>query len=112
MKVLITGANGQLGRELVRQGRHADYEVHGLNRQQLDITRKDKIEQILARMSPSVVINAAAYTQVDRAENESALAYAAKLAPKLGQDETILICLSGRGDKDAEEVGRFLKEKS
>ena len=77
MKVLITGANGQLGRELVRQGQHADYEVHGLNRQQLDITRKDKIEQILARMSPSVVINAAAYTQVDRAENESDLAYAA-----------------------------------
>ena len=63
MKVLITGANGQLGRELVRQGRHVDFEVHGLNRQQLDITRKDKIEQILARMSPSVVINAAAYTR-------------------------------------------------
>lgn len=77
MKVLITGANGQLGRELVRQGQRVDFEVRGLSRQQLDITNKNQIQQILAHISPSLVINAAAYTQVDRAENESDLAYAA-----------------------------------
>jgi dTDP-4-dehydrorhamnose reductase len=77
MRVLITGADGQLGRELIRQGQRIDFEVHGLSRQQLDITKKNQIQQILGRISPSLVINAAAYTQVDRAENESDLAYAA-----------------------------------
>ena len=76
MKVLITGANGQLGRELVRLAERVDFEVHSFNRQQLDITNKNQIEQIFSRISPSLVINAAAYTQVDRAENESDLAYA------------------------------------
>jgi dTDP-4-dehydrorhamnose reductase len=76
MKVLITGANGQLGRELVRLGQHVDFEVHGLNRQQLDITNKSQIQQIFTRISPALVINAAAYTNVDRAENESDLAFA------------------------------------
>jgi len=76
MKVLITGANGQLGRELVRLGQRFEFEVHSFSRQQLDITNKNQIEQIFSRISPSLVINAAAYTQVDRAENESDLAYA------------------------------------
>jgi dTDP-4-dehydrorhamnose reductase len=76
MKVLITGADGQLGRELVRLGRRLDFEVYGLNRQQLDITNENQILQIFKRISPSVVINSAAYTHVDRAENETDLAYA------------------------------------
>lgn len=76
MKVLITGANGQLGRELVRLGRRLDFEIYGLNRQQLDITNQNQILQIFEHISPSVVINSAAYTHVDRAENESDLAYA------------------------------------
>ena len=76
MKVLITGANGQLGRELVRLGQRFEFEVHSFSRQQLDITNKNQIEQIFSRISPSLVINAAAYTQVDRAESESDLAYA------------------------------------
>ena len=76
MKVLITGADGQLGRELVRLGWSVDFEVLGLNRQDLDITNKNQIQQVLARISPSIVVNAAAYTHVDRAENESDLAYA------------------------------------
>ncbi len=76
MNVLITGANGQLGRELVRLGQTVDFEVYPFDRQQLDITDKNRLNRVLERISPSVVINAAAYTHVDRAENESDLAYA------------------------------------
>ena len=76
MKVLITGANGQLGRELFRLAKRVDFEVHGFSHQQLDITNKNQIEQIFSNVSPSLVINTAAYTLVDRAENESDLAYA------------------------------------
>jgi dTDP-4-dehydrorhamnose reductase len=76
MKVLITGANGQLGRELVRQGHEFNYKIQSLSHQQLDITHKDQLHQMMTRVSPSLVINAAAYTNVDQAENESDIAYA------------------------------------
>ena len=76
MKVFITGANGQLGRELVRQGRAAHYDIQSFNHQQLDITDEKRLRRLLKRVSPTLVINAAAYTNVDKAENESDMAYA------------------------------------
>ncbi len=76
MKVLITGANGQLGQELTRQAQDFDIKVTAFNRQQFDISNKNDIQQVLSPLCPSVLINAAAYTQVDRAEDESDRAYA------------------------------------
>ena len=70
MNVVITGANGQLGRELVRQVKSADFDMQPFDRQHLDITDENRIKQVLAGRSPAVVINAAAYTNVDRAEDE------------------------------------------
>lgn len=76
MKILLTGAGGQLGKEI------ACYEpfvmLHGLialNRQQLDILHPDQIAAALKTHQPDVVINAAAYTQVDKAETEAELAH-------------------------------------
>lgn len=67
-KVLVTGANGQLGRELVE---HAPpVELLALNRDALDITDANTTMERIAALSPDVVINAAAYTAVDRAEEE------------------------------------------
>ncbi|MGD8992668.1 MAG: dTDP-4-dehydrorhamnose reductase [Desulfobacterales bacterium] len=77
MKVVITGANGQLGRELVHQAKSADVELHSFDRQHLDITDEKRIKQVLAGLSPAVVMNAAAYTDVDRAEDEPDRASAA-----------------------------------
>ncbi|MGD2185599.1 MAG: dTDP-4-dehydrorhamnose reductase [Desulfobacterales bacterium] len=76
MNVLITGANGQLGRELVRHGHAFNIKIQSFSHQELDITNEERLHQLMTRVSPSVVINAAAYTNVDRAENESDMAYA------------------------------------
>ncbi len=71
MKVLVTGAGGQVGRELRRAG-----EVIGLTRADLDVTDRGAVRRALETHAPSVVINAAAYTAVDRAEAEPDLAFA------------------------------------
>ena len=76
MNVLITGASGQLGRELIRQGFKFDYIIQGLSHQELDITNEDQLKALLANARPSIIINAAGYTDVDQAENESEIAYA------------------------------------
>jgi len=82
MRMLITGANGQLGRELLRQGRAFNIELHAFKRQELDITQPDQVNTILAKTSPSLVVNAAAYTNVDKAETEADLAFEVnKIAP-------------------------------
>ncbi|MGY6210918.1 dTDP-4-dehydrorhamnose reductase [Cytobacillus firmus] len=69
MKIIITGGEGQLGRELVRQlsGR---YQVYGLGKSQLDITRKDEVDNIVSLINPNVIIHTAAYTAVDQCETQ------------------------------------------
>lgn len=81
MRILITGAAGQLGRALVeRLGVH---EVVALTRAELDITCLDAVRAALAAHAPAVVINAAAYNDVDGAESAPAAAYAANaLGPR------------------------------
>jgi len=82
MRMLITGANGQLGRELVRQGRALNIALHAFKRQELDITQPNQVNTIVAKASPSFVVNAAGYTNVDKAEAEADLAFEVnKIAP-------------------------------
>ncbi|MEM1041204.1 MAG: dTDP-4-dehydrorhamnose reductase [Bacteroidota bacterium] len=73
MTVLVTGAGGQLGRELVRAGGDR---VIGLTRARLDITDREAVRQAMEMHAPTVVLNAAAYTAVDRAESEPEAAFA------------------------------------
>jgi len=67
MNIVITGANGQLGRTL--QAALAQQALIPLNRTDLDISSLNLAEQ-LHTLQPAVVINAAAYTAVDKAESE------------------------------------------
>lgn len=75
MRVLITGAAGQLGQALLVAA-PVYAQVLGLNRQQLDITQSASIKQYIADFLPDIVINAAAYTNVDQAELQPKLAFA------------------------------------
>lgn len=66
MRVLVTGANGQLGRELL--DRAGDREVVGRTSAQLDVTDADAVRRTLGEVAPDVVVNAAAMTAVDDCE--------------------------------------------
>lgn len=70
MRILVTGADGQLGQELLQQGRKSEFELVATDLSELDITAADDVSKFIVRFRPFLVINAAAYTQVDKAEAE------------------------------------------
>lgn len=74
-KILLTGVTGQVGRELSKTIISLG-EVIGLTRQDLDLTKPESIEEAIAKLKPDIIINAAAYTAVDKAETEPELAKA------------------------------------
>jgi dTDP-4-dehydrorhamnose reductase len=74
-RAIVFGCAGQLGVELVREFRQRGYETVGWERGQVDITNAAAVENAIARFSPEVVLNAAAYNQVDVAESEPAAAF-------------------------------------
>ncbi|MFM2641225.1 dTDP-4-dehydrorhamnose reductase [Vibrio chagasii] len=77
MRVLITGCNGQVGSCLTKQLAHGNNtEVLALDREHLDITNQDAVNTVITEFQPSVIINAAAHTAVDKAEEEVDLSYA------------------------------------
>lgn len=75
MKVVITGAEGQLGRCLQDRFSGTTHQVFPLSRQDLDITDPEAVMERLAVLEPDVIINAAAYTAVDKAESDSESAW-------------------------------------
>ena len=74
MKLLVTGAGGQLATELVR--RAGAHQVIALARTALDITDATAVSRAVENIAPDAVVNAAAYTAVDRAESEAEIAFA------------------------------------
>ncbi|MWN91028.1 dTDP-4-dehydrorhamnose reductase [Gilliamella sp. Pra-s65] len=82
MKVLLTGANGQLGK-CFKDIYPTDWQLLITSSQQLDITDKLAVDNFIAEHRPDVIVNAAAYTAVDKAEDEYELAYRVNaLGPK------------------------------
>lgn len=76
MRILITGAKGQVGTDLVLEAKRRGHHVYGFASTELDITSKAMVDTVVAEIAPDVVINAAAYTSVDKAETEKEKAYA------------------------------------
>ena len=76
MKLLISGAAGQLGQAFVQElERQPDIVFVACSRSELDITDMDNVRQLITQEQPDFVINTAAYTQVDLAETETEAAY-------------------------------------
>jgi len=73
LKILITGASGQLGKELIRRLRGTDFLA--TSTKEMDITDPSATHDIISRYKPDVVIHGAAYTNVDGAEQNADLAY-------------------------------------
>jgi len=76
MRVLVTGAAGMLGLDVMRAGERAGHEFVGLPRGQLDVTDASAVSEALARVQPDAVVNCAAWTDVDGAESHSQQAHA------------------------------------
>ncbi|MBA2490600.1 MAG: dTDP-4-dehydrorhamnose reductase [Gammaproteobacteria bacterium] len=74
--IMLTGANGQLGWETQRRAQQLTYSLRAFDRQSMDITDAAAVDAIVGRLRPQAIINAAAYTAVDRAEEEPELAHA------------------------------------
>lgn len=87
MKILITGANGQVGWELQRVFAPLG-EVIALGHAQLDLANADALRQAMRHAAPDLILNAAAYTAVDRAEQEPDMAQAVNgIAPGILAEE-------------------------
>ena len=69
MRVLVTGARGQVGSEMLRLARN-DFQVVGLDRNDLDIADAEQVGHRLDEYAPDMLVNCAAYTAVDAAEDE------------------------------------------
>jgi dTDP-4-dehydrorhamnose reductase len=77
MKILITGANGMVARATVEHCQNIGDEVFAFSRQELDIDKWEDVDKRLRGVKPDVVINCAAYTDVDGAETDREAAYTA-----------------------------------
>jgi dTDP-4-dehydrorhamnose reductase len=73
-KVALFGADGQLGTEF-RRILGPDFELHAFTRAQADFSKPGEVGEIVANLRPGLILNAAAYTAVDRAETEPELAF-------------------------------------
>ena len=72
-RILITGKNGQVGYELERSLQGLG-EIIALDRSQMDLADLDQVRDVIRRIKPTLIVNPAAYTAVDKAESEPELA--------------------------------------
>jgi dTDP-4-dehydrorhamnose reductase len=115
MRILLTGANGQVGWELSNRGGQRGFEVLALDRTDLDITDPVSVSEEVDRSGVSLVVNAAGYTAVDEAESKPELAFAANrdgpayLASACGKAGIPLVHISTDYVFDGQKKGAYLE---
>jgi dTDP-4-dehydrorhamnose reductase len=75
MKVVVTGAAGQLGQDVLLELERKNHQAFGADRQQLDITNEEDVIAFISEVKPDVILHCAAYTNVDAAEENEDAAY-------------------------------------
>lgn len=75
MRILVAGSQGQVGSALVQQGLDEEIDLIALSHEQMDISNTDSINTAFIHYKPDILINAAGYTAVEKAESEPKLAY-------------------------------------
>lgn len=75
MKVLVTGANGQLGTDVVKELMYRGIQYCGATRSDFDLTDRQQTIKFITEYNPDVIIHCGAYTNVDKAQDESRLCY-------------------------------------
>ncbi len=75
MKILITGAKGQLGQDVVKLLEEQTCEVFSFGREELNITDEKQVNEKVLSIQPDIIIHTAAYTQVDQAESDEEAAF-------------------------------------
>lgn len=73
MKILVTGVKGQLGYDVVRECNERNIEVVGVDIDEMDITNKEQVESVIKSGNYTSVVHCAAWTAVDKAEDEEEL---------------------------------------
>ena len=114
--ILVFGANGQVGCELISLARRRGVTAPGLSRAEANITDRQAVRAALRRKQPALVVNAAAYTAVDRAESEPERARAGNavgpgiLAQACADAGVPLVHLSTDYVFDGTKVGPYVEE--
>ena len=116
LDILITGANGQVGWEVAQRAQGYGLSLEAADRGRLDVTNRHEVLETVATLRPRVVINAAAYTAVDRAEGEAEVAYAvnhegaSNLAEACAQRGAILLHFSTDYVFDGRKDGAYRED--
>lgn len=90
-RILVTGANGMLARDLCPMLEDADFEVIETTRNELDVTDELQVRRVISDVKPDYVIHCAAYTNVDKAEEEP---YTAELVNAKSAEYIAKVCNS------------------
>ena len=75
MKVLVTGVKGQLGYDVVKQLNKQNIQCLGVDIDDFDLTDAEQVEKGISQYNPDVIVHCAAFTAVDRAEDDKELCY-------------------------------------
>ncbi|MBB6447267.1 dTDP-4-dehydrorhamnose reductase [Bacillus benzoevorans] len=75
MIVLVTGVNGQLGHDVVKELSAKGHQPHGTDRDDFDLTNEEAVHAYVKKINPDAIIHCAAFTAVDKAESKEETAY-------------------------------------